>query len=178
MLKGLVCLYLHQIEHLFPICLESEDRYPHNARDPIIKVCAMRHRLFFWRNVCYHIVHWFVFFCVKNMQWLFYNFFCLKQEKSLLWDIVQLIVILFVAEFVVCFIVFLSLFWWSCIEALLCNKIVTTVKHVLKRNLTCLNQIFNCFFLIIFIMYPQYFLSRRASTLAHPHCRALLLLTM
>ena len=34
------------------------------------------------------------------------------------------------------------------------------------------------FYLFFFIMYPQYFLSRRASTLVHPHCRFLLSLTM
>ena len=44
--EGWGCLYLHQIEHLFPICLESEDGDPHNAQDPIIKAHAMRHRLF------------------------------------------------------------------------------------------------------------------------------------
>ena len=33
------------------------------------------------------------FLCVKHTQWLFYNFVCLKQEKSLLEEIVQLIVV-------------------------------------------------------------------------------------
>ena len=55
--KGLGCLYLHQVKHLFPICLESEDEDPHNGQDPIIKAHAMRHCLVFWCNICYKIVH-------------------------------------------------------------------------------------------------------------------------
>ena len=65
------CLYLHQSEHSFPICIESEDGYPHNAWGPIIKAHDVHHCLVFWRNVCYHIVHWFLFLCVKYMQWIF-----------------------------------------------------------------------------------------------------------
>ena len=52
MFEGWRCLYFHQSEHLFPICLESKDGDPLNAQDPIIKAHAMRHRLVFWRNVC------------------------------------------------------------------------------------------------------------------------------
>ena len=71
LLKRWSCLYLHQSKHSFPICLESKDVDPQHERDPIIKAHAVHHRLVFWRNVCYHIVHWFVFLCVKHMQWLF-----------------------------------------------------------------------------------------------------------
>ena len=34
--EGWRCLYLHQIQNLFPVCLESEDGDPDNARDPIV----------------------------------------------------------------------------------------------------------------------------------------------
>ena len=43
----LCCFYIHEIEHLCPICLEYEDGDPHNAQDPIIKAHDLRHRLFF-----------------------------------------------------------------------------------------------------------------------------------
>ena len=111
------------------------------------------------------------------MQWFFYNFVCLKQKKTLLEEIVQLIVVLFAAEFVLSFVVCISFFWCSCLDAPLCDIIAMTVKHVFKRNLTCLTQLFNCFSLLFFIMYPQYFLIRRASGLVHPHRISLLLLT-
>ena len=113
---------------------------------------------FFWRNVCYHIIHWFGFFFVKHMQWLFQNFVCFKREKSLFQEILQMIVVLFAAKVVICFIVCLSLFWCSCIEAPLCNTIVMAVKHVLKRNLTFLTEIFNCFFPILFYHISPIFL--------------------
>ena len=82
------------------------------------------------------------------------------------------------AEFVISFVVCLSFFWCSCLEAPLCNTIVVTVEHVFERDLTCLTQLFNFFSLFFFIMYPQSFLSRRAYALVQPHCRSLLLLTM
>ena len=139
----------------------------------------MRHCIVFWRNVCYHIFHWFAFLCVKHMQWFFSNFVCLKQKTSLFQEIVQLIVVLFAAKFVVCFILCLSFFWCSFLEAPICTIIVMTVKHVFKRNLTCLTQLFNCFFsLFIFIMYSSSFLSRRASALVDSHRWALILLTV
>ena len=88
------------------------------------------------------------------MQWIFYNFVYLKREKSLLEDILQLIVVLFAAESVVFVVVCLSFFWCYCLKAPLCITIVMTVKHVFKRNITCLTQLFNCFSLFFFIMYP------------------------
>ena len=57
--------YLHQIEHLFPICLESKYGYPHNAQDPIIKARAMRHCLFL--NAMYAITLFIDYFFVSNI---------------------------------------------------------------------------------------------------------------
>ena len=96
------------------------------------------------------------------------GFVCLKQENSLFQDIVQLIVVFFAAEFVVCFIVCISLFWWSCIEAPLCNTIVLNVKHVFKRNLTCLNQLLNCFLPIIFYHVPPIFIESESICFGAP----------
>ena len=98
--------------------------------------------------------------------------------KRVFLKIIQLIFVVFAAEFVVSFVVCLSFFWCSCLESPLYTKIYTTVKHVFQRDLTCLTQLFNCFSLFFFIMYPQYVLSRRASALVHPHRRSLLSLTM
>ena len=97
-----------------------------------------------------------------------------EMGKGVFQEIVQLIVILFAAEFVVCFIVCISFFGWSFLEALLCTTIVMTLKHVFKRNITCLTEPFNCFSLFFFIMYPQSFLNRRAYYLVHSHRSALI----
>ena len=48
----------------------------------------------------------------------------------------------FTAGFVVSFIVWLSFFSCSCLEAPLCTKFCFTVKHVFYRELTCLTQLF------------------------------------
>ena len=64
----------------------------------------------------------------------------------------------FTAVFVVSFVVCLSFFWCSCLDAPLCNTIVTTVKHVFKRNLTCLIQLLNCFPPILFYHVSQLFI--------------------
>ena len=89
-----------------------------------------------------------------------------------------MIVVLFEAECVVCFVVCLSFLWFSCIEEPLCNTIVMTVKHVFKRNLNFLTQLFNCFPTLFYCVSPQYLLSWRASALVYPHRWALLLLAM
>ena len=103
----------------------------------------------------------------------------LLLAQMMIEKIVQLIVILFAAEFVISFVVCLSLFWCSCLEAPLCTIICMNVEHVFERDLTCLTQIFNYCFPILFLSCtPQYFLSRRASALVQPYCRSLLLLTM
>ena len=138
----------------------------------------MRHRLVFWRNVCYFIVHWLELFCVKHMQWLFQNFIYLKRGNNLFKEIVHLVVILFAAEFILFVVVCISLLWFSCLEEPLFTTIFMTVEHVFKRNLTCLPQLFNLFSLLFFIMYLQYLLIWRASALVHPHRWSLLLLTM
>ena len=84
----------------------------------------------------------------------------------------------FSAEFVAFVVLCLSFFWCSCLEATLCTTIAMTVKNVFEGNLTCLNQLFNCFYLLFFILHPQSFFTRRASALVHPHWWALLSLTM
>ena len=89
------------------------------------------------------LVHFFV--CQTYTVTLL-EIFCLKREKSLLEEIVQLIVVLFAAEFVVSLVVCLSFFWFSCLEAPLWTTIVVTVEHVFERDINCLTQIFNCFF--------------------------------
>ena len=109
------------------------------------------------------------FFVCKEYVVTILEFFCLKWENSLFREIVKIVVILFASKFIIFVIVCLSLFWFSCLEAPLCTTIVVIVKHVFKRNLTCLTQLFNCFYLLFFIMYPQYLLSQRASALVHPH---------
>ena len=118
------------------------------------------------------------FLCVKHMLWFFKNLVCLKRENSLFWEIVHLIVVLFAAEFIICFIVCLYLFLWYWVEAPLSTIIFMIVKNVFNRNLTCVTELFNYFPLLFFIMYPQSFLSRRASDLVNPHFWALLSLTM
>ena len=75
-----------------------------------------------------------------------------ETEKTFFQEIVKLFVVLFSSEFFVFVVVSLSLFWCSCLEAPICTTICMTVKHVFKRNLTYLTQLFNVF--------PYYFLSR------------------
>ena len=84
----------------------------------------------------------------------------------------------FAAEFVVSFVVCLSFLWCSCLEAPLCTTIVVTVEHVFERGLTCLTQLFKCFFPILLYHIPPIFLSRRESALVHPYRKSLLSLTM
>ena len=132
----------------------------------------------FWCNVCYHIVRWFVFFVCQTYAVIHLNFVLLKREKSLFWEIVHLIDILFAAEFFVCFIICISFLWWSFLESPLCTTNVMNFKRSFKRNLTCLTELSNFLFAIFFIVYPQYFLSRRASALVHPHRWSLILLEM
>ena len=93
----------------------------------------------------------FVFVCQKYAVTLL-ELLCLKREKSLLEDILQLVVVLFKAEFVVFFVVCLSFFWCSFLESPLCTTIFMTVEHVFNSNLTCLTQLFNLFYLFFFIM--------------------------
>ena len=66
--EGLGCLYLHQTEHSFPICLESEDGDPHNERYPINEPHYMRHRLFFGATYAITFFIDLFFVCVKHMQ--------------------------------------------------------------------------------------------------------------
>ena len=81
-----------------------------------------------------------------------------ETENSLFQEIVHLIVVLFTTKSITWFIVCLYFFWCSCIEAPLCTKIVVIVKHVFKRKLNCLTQLFNCFLLLFFYHVPPIFL--------------------
>ena len=101
-----------------------------------------------------------------------------ETVKDYFREILQLVVVLFAAEFFLFDVACISLLWCSCLEALLCTTIVIIVKHVFKRNPSWITQPFNYFPLLFFIMYPQYLLIRRASPLVQPHWWALLLFIM
>ena len=138
----------------------------------------MHHCLVFLRNVCDRIFHWFVF-CVSNICRDYFRNSSVWDDKIVFfWEIVQLVVVLFAAESILFVVVCISFFWLSCLEAPLWTNIVMTVERVFKRNFTCLTQLFDCFFPILFIMHPQFFLSWRAYALVHPHWWAQILLTM
>ena len=57
----------------------------------------------------------------------------------------SLVVALFAAEFIVFFVVCLSLLCCSCFEEPIHTKIIMVVRYVFKRNLTGLTQLFNGF---------------------------------
>ena len=99
----------------------------------------------FWCNICYHIVHWFVFLCQTYAE-IFYKLVCLKQENSIFQEIVQLVVVLFAAIFTVFVVVFIYFLWCYCLKKLLWTTIVMIVKNVFNRNLNCLTQLLNCFY--------------------------------
>ena len=65
---------------------------------------------------------------------------------------------LFAAKFVIFVVVFISYFWWYCIEAPLCTTTSMTVRHLFKSNLTWPTQLFNYFFPIIFYHVPPIFI--------------------
>ena len=73
-----------------------------------------------------------------------------ETEKESFQEIVQLVVIFFVVEFIVFVVVCISLLWRSCLESPIYTTIVIVVKHVFKRNHTCLTQLLN-FFLLLFL---------------------------
>ena len=73
-----------------------------------------------------------------------------ETEKESFQEIVQLVVIFFVLEFIVFVVVCISLLWRSCLESPIYTTIVIVVKHVFKRNHTCLTQLLN-FFLLLFL---------------------------
>ena len=135
----------------------------------------MRHCLAFWHNVCHHIVHW-VF--LSNICSDYFITSSVWNGKIVFFRRLYSWLSLFAEEFIVFFVVCLYFFWCSCVEAPIFTTIVTIVKHVFKRNLTCLTQLFDCFSLLFFIVYPQYFLSWRVSDLVHPHRWSLILLKM
>ena len=109
LLQGLDCLHLHQMEHLFTICLEPKDGEPHNAQNTIIKAHDMHHHILLAQRMLSHCS--LILFFVSNIcSDSFRKNFCLKRKKSLIQNIVHLIVVLFAAEFVVYSIVCLSFF--------------------------------------------------------------------
>ena len=61
----------------------------------------------------------------------------------------------FEAELIVFFVVCLSFLWCSCLGSLICTTIVLVVKHVFKRNLTCLTQLCNKFSLLFLSFTPN-----------------------
>ena len=130
-------------------------RSPQHTRS-YIKSHSVRHCLVFWRNICYHIVHWFVFLCQKYAVTLLE--LCLfKMEKDSSWGYCTADCRFFKAEFVIFFVIYISFFWCSCIEAPICTTITVTVKHMFEGNLTCLTQLFS-FPPIIFYHIPPIFL--------------------
>ena len=53
-----------------------------------------------------------------------------------------MVVIFFAKEFIIFAVVFLALFWCSCLEATLYTTIIMIVEDVFKRDFTCLPQLF------------------------------------
>ena len=82
--EGLGCLYLNQMEHLYPVCLKSEDGYPHNAQYPIIKAHAVRHPLFLAQRMlsyCSLIFFWCQTYAVIILKPFLFE--TLKEYSSL-----------------------------------------------------------------------------------------------
>ena len=98
------------------------------------------------------------FLCVSNICSDHFRTLSFETWKYYFLEFVQLVVVLFAAEYIFFVVVCLSFFWWSCLEAPLCTTIFMTAEHVFKRNLTLLTQIFNCFLPIIFYRVPPMFL--------------------
>ena len=130
--------------------------------------------VFFWRNVCYHIVHWFFLnsniysdsfrtFSVWNGKRVFsrrlYRWlsFCLKRNS------------LSVSLYVFPSYDSLVLKHHSAIQLSWLLNMCSRVTLISSLNSSIV-------FLLFFIVYPQSLLSRRASALVHRHCWALLFL--
>ena len=65
LLEGLDCLHLHQMEHLFTICLEPKDGEPHNAQNPIIKAHDIHHHIVLAQRMLSHCS--LILFFVSNI---------------------------------------------------------------------------------------------------------------
>ena len=134
--------------------------------------------LFSLRNICYHIVHW-LFFCVSNI--------CSDSFRTLfVWNGKIVFFRRLYSWLSFCLkriLLYVSLYAFPSSDALV-------LKHHSELQLSWLLNMCSrgtllaslsssiVFFLLFFIMQPQYFLSQRASALVHPHFWALILLTM
>ena len=137
----------------------------------------MCHCLIFWCYVWYCIVQWFVFLCVKHMQWFSQNFVCLKRKRGFK-VVVQLVVILFQQNSS-------SLPLYS-----LPSSDTLVLKHYYALHLSWLLNMCSrvtllacrnsskLLFLFLFIIYPKHLLILISSALMHPHLWDLPLLTM
>ena len=138
----------------------------------------MRHCLVFWRNVCYHIVHWLVFF-VSNI--------CSDSFRtSSVWNGKIVFLRRLYSWFLFCLqrnFSSLLLYFFPSSDALVLKhhyalQFALLLNMCLRGDLLASLNSSIVFFLFFFILYSQSFLSRRASALVHPHHRSLLSLTM
>ena len=77
--------------------------------------------------------------------------FMFEMGNSIFQEIVHLFVVSFASEFILFVVVCILFLLCSCLEAPLFTTIVMTVERVFNRNLTCLNQLSNCFSPTIFL---------------------------
>ena len=105
--------------------------------------------LFFRLMICAIVMFWaqhmlsycsLIFFVCQTYAVIILKLCLFETGKSIFQEIVQLVVVLFAAEFTLFVVVYLSFLWWSCLESPLCTTIFIIVKNVFKRNLTCLTQ--------------------------------------
>ena len=91
------------------------------------------------------------------MQWLSHNFIFLKRKNCVFKEVVHLVVIFFVTEFIDFVIVLLALFQCSCLESTLCTTFIVIAEHLFKSKLTCLSQFFQNFvFIILYHIHPVF----------------------
>ena len=132
----------------------------------------------FWSYVWDCIVHWFFIFCVKHMHWFSQKLVCLKRKNSLFQEgcTADCFFICNGIHHICCCIPWLLiiLFYWS-----------TNLWYNYHYCWTCVQEelylpvaINLTFFLSLLIIYPQPFVSMRASTMVHPYCWALSLFAM
>ena len=133
---------------------------------------------FFWCNICNFIVHWFVFFMCQTYAVIILELFLFETGKDYFQYIVQLVIFLFAAEFILFVVVCISFLWCSFLEAPICTTIFMTVKHVFKRDLNFLTQIFDFFPCYFLSCTPYLSLVGDHLFLVHPHRWSLISLTM
>ena len=84
--------------------------------------------------------------------------FMFEMGNSIFQEIVHLFVVSFASEFILFVVVCILFLLCSCLEAPLFTTIFMIVERVFNRNLTCLNQLSNCFSSTIFYSVPSIFL--------------------